>query len=468
MQNLKFHLSIFALCFIQVSVSTDIMIIPKVIDGFEERSVSFKCAHSGTGLRMRWQRKDRSNICYFATHDCSALITTQDRTTCTCEKDSKNEIAVSLQISNISSADHNTTWFCAVVYITGIRNQTASLLVKVPVKALTITPFVKTIQISENNTTTFSCNTSYSRPIPKIQWIIKDRSHLQLTGEQTNKTNNIGLTSADSALNYKPSRTYNGWKLYCIVIKSEVQKKEISSSLISLNVTYPPDLTLMINGFLSNGIYYVIENSTGTLTCNITGGNPKPLLAWAKCFDNEIYTSFRSSSTAESVTNTLTWRAISDTDRVCTCQSIQMERNDSVSINVRVLYPPTLPIFTCGSLNVSGKIYIIQNEQLLLDCNSNSKPPPTYEWEAKHIPATNKRTLQITETEKIHQGNYTCFVTNTMNSTEGIQNGSSRNTVEVNVLYSPTIKDFYVNGYKSERNVTATEYDNVTFICDID
>ncbi|XP_060585717.1 nephrin-like [Ruditapes philippinarum] len=278
-----------------------------------------------------------------------------------------------------------------------------------PVKTLTISPIAKSIQISENKTTTFTCNTSYSRPIPEIQWILKDRSHLQLTGEQTNRTNIIGLTSAESTLINKPSRTYNGWKLYCIVIKSEVQKEEISSSLISLNVTYPPDSTLMINEFLSNGIYYAIENNTGTLTCKITGGNPKPLLTWTRCFDNEIYTSSGSSSTTESATNTLTWRAMSDTDRLCTCQSIQLERNDSVSINVKVLYPPTVPILRYDSQNVSGNIYIIQNEQLLLDCYSNSKPLANLSMGNKtHAPVTSIEHCQILETEKMYQGNYTC------------------------------------------------------------
>ncbi|XP_060576315.1 hemicentin-1-like [Ruditapes philippinarum] len=296
----------------------------------------------------------------------------------------------------------------------------------------------------------------------------------------------------------------------------------MSSSLITLNITYPPDSTLMIDGFLSNGIYYVIENSIGTLTCKTTGGNPKPSLSWTRCFDYEIYTCSSSFSTTEN--------------------------------------PPTVPILTYGSLNVSGHINIIQNEELLLDCSSNSKPPPTYQWKAKHIQVTFNKTLQILETEKMHEGNYTCFVTNTMNATERQQNGSNRSTVEVHVLYPPTIntlenltlvegdhlnfscsvthgnpkktvflwtserhmtwssqyltirnisrdddmnyncsvynimtptgkspvkgtdskmihlsvqysatiKDFYVNGYKSVRNVTATEYDNVTFICNID
>ncbi|XP_060575182.1 hemicentin-1-like, partial [Ruditapes philippinarum] len=346
-----------------VSLSTDITVTPKVLDDVEERSVSFKCVHNGTGLRMAWQRKDG-----------------------------------------------------------------------IPVKALSIKPNEKSIQISENKTTTFTCNTSYSRPIPEIQWLVKNHSHLQLTGEQTNGTNPKGLTSSESTLIFKPSRTYNGWKLYCFVNKSEVQKESMSSSLITLNVTYPPDLTLMINGSPPNGNYYVIKHSIGTLTCKITGGNPKPSLSWTRCFDNDIYTSSGSSSTTESETNTLTWQAMSDTDRSCTCQSIQIERNDSVSINIKVLYPPSIPILTFGSLNVSGNIYIIQNEQLLLDCSSNSKPPPTYKWEAKHIQVTFNRTLQILETEKMHKGNYTCLVTNTMNATERIQNGSSRSTVEVHVL----------------------------------
>ncbi|XP_060591904.1 hemicentin-1-like [Ruditapes philippinarum] len=556
--------SLYWLCFvIYMTVSNEVQssvrIFPSVLDEITGNTASFRCLHNGTAGRIRWVIND-NNICHSDIDSCIVIsLPTNNKFNCSCLKTFSDTI-LTLQISTISREDHNTSFSCMILSLSGVESKGAVLYVKVPVKTLTITPTEKSIQISENNTTMFTCNTSYSRPIPEIQWILKDRSHLQLTGEQTNKSNIIGLTSAESALNYKPNRTYNGWKLYCVVIGSEVQKKEISSSLISLYVTYPPDTTLMINGFLSNGIYYGIENNTGTLTCKITGGNPKPLLTWTRCFDNEIYTSSGSFSTAESTTNTLTWRAMSDTDRSCTCQSIQMERNDSVSINVSVLYPPTIPILTYESLNVSGNIYIIQSEQLLLDCRSKSKPPPTYQWEAKHIPVTFNKTLQILVTDKMHAGNYTCLVTNTMNATERIQNGSSRSSVEVHVLYPPTIntlenltlvegdhlnfscsvthgnsketvflwtserhmtwssqyitirnisrdddmnyncsvynimtptgkspvkgtdskmwhlsveysatiKDFYVNGYKSERNVTSTEYDNVTFICDID
>ncbi|XP_060607875.1 neural cell adhesion molecule 2-like [Ruditapes philippinarum] len=65
--------------------------------------------------------------------------------------------------------------------------------------------------------------------------------------------------------------------------------------------------------------------------------------------------------------------------------------------------------------------------------------------------------------------NYNCSVYNIMTPTgKSPVKGTDSKMWHLSVEYSATIKDFYVNGYKSERNVTATEYDNVTFICDID
>jgi hypothetical protein len=107
------------------------MITPKYIDGTEGSNVSFKCVHNGTGLRMAWRRDDDSIICMFATHEsCSVLIITQEEIACTCEKGYQNETIISLPIPNISRADHNTSWFFTVTFMTEIVKQHASLFVK--------------------------------------------------------------------------------------------------------------------------------------------------------------------------------------------------------------------------------------------------------------------------------------------------------------------------------------------------
>jgi hypothetical protein len=49
---------------------------------------------------------------------------------CTCKKYSMNETTLSVQISNILNADHNTTWFCALTYMSKIHSQNASLFTK--------------------------------------------------------------------------------------------------------------------------------------------------------------------------------------------------------------------------------------------------------------------------------------------------------------------------------------------------
>jgi hypothetical protein len=43
----------------------------------------------------------------------------------------------------------------------------------------------------------------------------------------------------------------------------------------------------MINGMSTEGVYKVIENSTGILNCTVEGGNPQPMISWTECFETE-------------------------------------------------------------------------------------------------------------------------------------------------------------------------------------
>jgi hypothetical protein len=127
----RFESFLTLLCFVVhelQSLAIDPMIIPNVIDDFEGSSVFFNIVHNGTGLGMALERKDGSNICLFAKYDCIVLITKQ--TKCTCEKICMYETTLSVLISTILSADHNTTWFCALTFMSECLSQNTYLFTK--------------------------------------------------------------------------------------------------------------------------------------------------------------------------------------------------------------------------------------------------------------------------------------------------------------------------------------------------
>jgi hypothetical protein len=111
----------------------------------------------------------------------------------------------------------------------------------VPVKSVAVMPAVKIVQISENSSFEFTCTTSMSRPVPKIQWIIAkekdDDSYVILEGKRANPNTTVKeLSYANSTLLYMPNRTVNGWMIFCSVEETDEQSK-VQSSAITLNIT---------------------------------------------------------------------------------------------------------------------------------------------------------------------------------------------------------------------------------------
>ncbi|XP_060576316.1 receptor-type tyrosine-protein phosphatase epsilon-like [Ruditapes philippinarum] len=77
--------------------------------------------------------------------------------------------------------------------------------------------------------------------------------------------------------------------------------------------------------------------------------------------------------------------------------------------------------------------------------------------------------LTISNISRDDDMNYNCSVYNIMTPTgKSPVKGTDSKMFHLSVEYKATIKDFFVNGYKSRRNVTINENDNATFICDVD
>ncbi|XP_060606558.1 hemicentin-1-like [Ruditapes philippinarum] len=369
-----------------------------------------------------------------------------ERYSCKCQNTVEDGIIVELQIYNITREDHKSTWICEVLSSSTRLKKKAFVFVKVSVKTVEIRPSRTIIQISENSSYQFTCTSSIGRPVPKIFLIVAEeinqgkRLTILDNHDQSDHKDTTGgkMSYANSTFLYSPNRTVNGWKLFCSVEETKIQTK-VQSDPIQLNITYPPESRLIINGLFNEGTYKVIENSTGLLNCTIIGGNPAPIVSWTTCFETDKSSLKYSSTSMEIYSDVLKWKAKPDTDMKCTCDCTQMEQNQSLSINVQIIYPPRLPTMTSGNEVLTGHISVLINTLLRLNCTSDSKPSSKYKWRFNNVHLSDGQHYGK-QSQKADQGLYTCVATNVLEPTDGIARLVSSNTsFELHILYPPTI-----------------------------
>ncbi|XP_060581442.1 hemicentin-1-like [Ruditapes philippinarum] len=296
------------------------------------------------------------------------------------------------------------------------------------------------VYISENTSYQFTCTTSVGRPVPNIKWIVFEKTdeanYLIFEGYQTtpNKTSESEMLYANSTFLYMVNRTVNGWKIICSVEKTGIQT-EVNSKAILLNITYPPVSRLMINGLFMESVYKVIENSTGSLNCTVEGGNPEPILSWSKCLGaDQSSFKFKNDAFMETYSNVLKWKAIYNTDMKCTCFCTQKEQNQSLSINVDILYPPFPPSISFDNQVITEDISVIINTSLPLNCISDSRPASTYRWKFNDDYLSDSQQYVI-QSNKADYGHYTCVATNVMEPTDGSEKiASNSKSFELHVL----------------------------------
>ncbi|KAL4221133.1 carbohydrate binding [Mactra antiquata] len=341
---------------------------------------------------------------------------------------------------NVQRSEHNDIHMCTSAPPSEAEISNWIIKVKAPVKSVTMTPANNTVDVTENTAVEFHCTTSTSRPAASVYWFIHPNGNssniTQITENITTMTDYNEFSVITSTLRFVPSRHHNNMKIFCSANNS-VNTSPVMSIKKLLNVLYKADDPYIIQG----SEYRVIENTQGTLSCSVKGGNPTPTLSWScNKFSPTNQSVIKSNG---NTTTTFPWIALRNHNGTCTCTSQQTKfQTEAVNVSLVVLYPPSKPVLEVNGGNVVGDISFMEGTTRSIECTSDSKPPPDiYSWTGPTIhDSVNTQYLTFNTIEKSDAGQYKCSVHNTMNPS-GVVNVTGVNTSDVNVvvLYGPVV-----------------------------
>ncbi|XP_053390214.1 muscle M-line assembly protein unc-89-like, partial [Mercenaria mercenaria] len=288
-----------------------------------------------------------------------------------------------------------------------------------PTESVTIdVPRGDILHVKENTTFTFTCISSYSRPASNVTWwlehgVAEEKMNISEGIQVSHKKDINGLTSTKSELDLTTNRSLNGWKVYCA--STNIKGYVVSSDAILLNVSYPPNTHPEIMGFKNGSMYNVIENSTGRLSCSISGGNPAATLTW-NCYNEGV-----SVINGSTVVRTLTWVAARGQDRVCICRAVHDTWHVTEIVNVEILYKAIVQKFFIEGHDGQRIVTVNENETLRFICGIDSNPVSTvklyFQGKAVIYKEYNSKTLTFTRENVscLDAGVYTCTASNEYN-----------------------------------------------------
>lgn len=310
------------------------------------------------------------------------------------------------------------------------------------VQNITVTlenPTETLITVRENTETIFVCTASDGLLVPSVRWYKDQRTtattdDIDITGfasESTNKTNNH-IVFVTSTLRYLPQKDDNGVRVYCTANSSD--NFLTSTRKPQLNVLYSPDGPPSIQGFNNGDTYRIIENSQVRLRCLSQGGKPHATLSW-NCYNSGL----ASVTNGNTVVNDVTWTAIRGPDRSCTCLSSHVVAgNQTVLVNVQILYPPDVPVIkNSGKIVSSNRMTFMEGISVSLTCESSGNPlPNNYIWTKDGRTISNGKMLLFSNIDRRDSGQYSCKVQNTMSPIYGRQvTGINSTFVNITVSY---------------------------------
>ncbi|XP_045161961.2 hemicentin-1-like isoform X2 [Mercenaria mercenaria] len=456
------------------ALKSTVRLSPTIAEVLENGNVTLTCAYNGTQHQTfsSWRTAaDSQQNTFISMSDENCKATGYLNNAELYDWGCLGNSTFALTLKKVGLSQHQSKWTCSQ---NNIHSNEITIFVKVPIESVTMNKENNdTITSIENATLQFKCSTSYCRPAPTVIWVLDsgtlDRKDDKVivsgnTTQQTN-TNDDNLISLTSTISFHVNRSVNGWSIYCSGRNIQNRNTAISTAT-KLNIIYPPDGPPAIEGFSNGSGYTVIHGQLGKLSCSITGGNPLAELAW-HCYN----VSLPPVTTDTTVRSIVTWRASRDQNNTCECTSNHTSTTIiSTEVNVIVQYPPSLPVFTMASVPVHKIVNIIVNNTLSIKCTSNSKPIPTYKWNAPVSSISSGQSLYIGNISKADNGTYNCTAENRMfPSNRDNVTGSSTTSIEVNVLFSPTIPIFRYgssNGIVIESNsLDVVENDTLTVAC---
>ncbi|XP_052803461.1 hemicentin-1-like isoform X1 [Mya arenaria] len=359
-------------------------------------------------------------------------------------------------ILNVSRNNDQHVWQSTIGTTVRLYIVNTTLNVQVPITAVSMAaPTDSTVTMNAGDSETFKCRTSGGLPQATIKWFkvtgnTCSQSGTEIKSSVFSPTVSVveGLKQVESTLTFTATGTDNGLRICCIASNVEGKQRESGTKL--LDVRYAPTDSPVIEGYASGSKYSMIENSTESLTCISTGGNPLATLTWS-CFNGQMSSPSEQGSTVKRVVQ---WSARRNENARCTCTASHVTRQNqsqSAFVNVNVLYPPSTPIFRVGNTDVGSSISIITNSSQTVECTSFGNPPPAssdFTWRKGTIEMSTHSVLNWPGGIKVgDEGSYTCTVETTMtpsNQSNVAQVATSSSTVKITVLYPPELPTLYL------------------------
>ncbi|XP_053547084.1 LOW QUALITY PROTEIN: sialic acid-binding Ig-like lectin 16 [Bombina bombina] len=237
-----------------------------------------------------------------------------------------------------------------------------------------------------------------------------------------------------SNITFTPSERDHNSTLSCKVTYG-IYKVLITSDTITLSVSYPPSMEIIISGreLISSNSVSVVEGESLTMDCHVNS-NPEATIQWLK--GDEV---INNKSSTLSLINQLQNISLSN-DGLYTCYAKNVIGNISNSLYVTVKYAPRSPEIQAKHLhgeNTSKENYtiVLEGSPLSLLCSAKSNPVATFMWmKSSHNVTTNLPNgqdgfLNIISVSESDEGTYTCNANN--------EHGNACSSITIIMAYKP-------------------------------
>uniref|UniRef100_A0A8W8LC32 Ig-like domain-containing protein n=1 Tax=Magallana gigas TaxID=29159 RepID=A0A8W8LC32_MAGGI len=192
----------------------------------------------------------------------------------------------------------------------------------------------------------------------------------------------------------------------------------------------------------------ILEERNLSITCKATPGNPSSTTFYWTKVDNP---GFRHNGSTLHLPNI---QRTSSGTYICRAENNynnEEKGTDSQSMDVNVLYPPTIKTLSQQD--------IVEGRALLVTCQAISGNPnsTTFYWTKEDNPGfrQNGSTLHIPNIQRISSGTYRCTAENNYSIGE---KGTHNQSMDVNVLYQPTIERRSLQVVNESEKFTITRY----------
>ncbi|XP_063835254.1 uncharacterized protein LOC135084408 isoform X2 [Ostrinia nubilalis] len=309
-----------------------------------------------------------------------------------------------------------------------------------------------------------TCTVVEGKPQPEVAWF--------KNGKKIDAQEKTNSTTVQRIASLTITRAELGGELKCVVSSAALDEPIVKK--IALDVKVPPNKT-----FIKGVGEHATQGTLLTLVCTASGARPAAEIQWfngTDKMDRQQYNinqrAVELSDTTFETTSNLTFEATKYENR----QKFHCEASNEVTERTHdhpMHATRELEIYYSPIVRVEPKnITVVEGKKVLLKCDYESNPSSlnTVIWyrngervsvnDTSHYDGgtTDQHSLIIRDARGGDMGNYTCLLANS------VGNGSSHESIHVNVLYKPQVR----LTMSSQSPILETDHKNVTLTCEVE